>query len=57
MSGVGMVSAESGKVVRPPPQKKSIKSPGVLAPPTPAPSTKSAKHYHKKGVNLEGPLA
>lgn len=39
------------------PTKKKHQKSGVLAPPTPAPSTKSAKHYHKKGVNLEGPLA
>lgn len=53
---VGVVSAESRNVVRPPPQKKSIKSPGALAPPPNPPVRKSAKHYHKKGVS-EGPLA
>lgn len=53
---VGVVSAESRNVVRPPPQKKSIKSPGALAPPAPAPSTKKCKTLSQKG-GLRGALS
>lgn len=56
MSGVGVVSAESRKVRPPPQKKKSIKSPGALAPPAPAPHTKKCKTLSQKG-DLRGALS
>lgn len=53
---VGVVSAESRNVVRPPPQKKSIKSPGALAPSPQPPHTKKCKTLSQKG-GLRGALA
>lgn len=51
---VGVVSAESRNVVRPPPQKKSIKSPGALALP-PSPPYEKVQNIITKRGSQRGP--